>query len=507
MIVTAGKTNVSIFVYFVDDDGGTAPGEPTTGLLFSDIETGGSASYARQGGARVDFTLITLASASAVHADGGFILVDDTEMKGVYRLDIPDAAFITGVDQVVIQLRTAAAKNCIMHPVLVDITDVDLRDNVRAGLTSLPNAIPDSAGGLPISDIGGLDMDLIGTNTVATQALAAGTTGFVAINTDVELILADTDELQVDNVPGLIAALNDIAATDIVSAGAITTLTGAVVNVDLVDTLTTYTGNTKQTGDNFAIVNGAAGLVAINTDVELILADTNELQTNQGDWATAIGFATDIVCTETRLAELDPANLPTDIAAIDTAPMRGTNSALTDKAGFSLSTAGILAIWHQLTASIVTAGTAGKLIKDNLNTTVSSRMPTTHINATTGAVNNVTTTANLTTLPTIPANWLTATGIATDAISDVKISAAAGNKIADHVLRRTYANARVSSNGDAVNFRSLLGAVGKLVNRWFISGSTLSVTQEDDTTITAPGGTQTVTGTPSADPITEINTD
>ena len=38
-----------------------------------------------------------------------------------------------------------------------------------------------------------------------------------------------------------IAALNDIAATDIVSAGAITTLNGAVANVDLVDVTTTNT--------------------------------------------------------------------------------------------------------------------------------------------------------------------------------------------------------------------------------------------------------------------------
>ena len=44
--------------------------------------------------------------------------------------------------------------------------------------------------------------------------------------------------------------------------------------------------------------------------------------------------------------------------------MRGTENALTDKAGFSLSTAGILAIWHQLTAAIVTASTIGKLLKD-----------------------------------------------------------------------------------------------------------------------------------------------
>lgn len=52
---------------------------------------------------------------------------------------------------------------------------------------------------------------------------------------------------------------------------------------------------------------------------------------------------------------------------------RGTDGALTDKAGFSLSTAGILAIWHQLTAAVVTASTMGKLIKDFLNAAITSR--------------------------------------------------------------------------------------------------------------------------------------
>jgi hypothetical protein len=36
---------------------------------------------------------------------------------------------------------------------------IDLDDGVRAGLTALPNAAADAAGGLPISDAGGLDLD------------------------------------------------------------------------------------------------------------------------------------------------------------------------------------------------------------------------------------------------------------------------------------------------------------------------------------------------------------
>lgn len=104
------------------------------------------------------------------------------------------------------------------------------------------------------------------------------------------------------------------------------------------------------------------------------------------------------------------------------------------------------------------------------------------------------------------AGAIDATALATDAIGAAELSQAAANKIADSTLRRTYANARISTDGDAVNFRSLLGAVGKLVNKWAISGSTLTMYQEDDLTSTAPGGTQTVTGTAGADPITTLDT-
>ncbi len=58
---------------------------------------------------------------------------------------------------------------------------------------------------------------------------------------------------------------------------------------------------------------------------------------------------------------------------LPTTAMRGTDGALTDKTGFSLSTAGILAIWHQALSAIVTAGSVGKLIKDEIT---SARMAT-----------------------------------------------------------------------------------------------------------------------------------
>ena len=257
MIVTAGKTNVSVYYYIVGDAGNATPGEPVTGLLFSDIETGGSASYARQGAARVDLTLITLASASATHADGGFILVDDTNMPGVYRCDYPDAAFLTGVDEVSLAIVVASAKNAVAAPIKAQITDVDLRDAVRGGMTALPNAAADAAGGLPISDAGGLNLD--------TQ-------------------LAATNE---------VTAARMAALTDWIDGNRLDALLDAIPTTAMRGT------------DSAALAS---------------------------------------VATEGRLAELDAANLPTDIAAIPTTAMRGTDGALTDKAGFSLSATGLDAI-------------------------------------------------------------------------------------------------------------------------------------------------------------------
>ena len=48
---------------------------------------------------------------------------------------------------------------------------VDLNDSVRLGLTALPNAAADAAGGLPISDAGGLDIDALDTAVAAIQSL------------------------------------------------------------------------------------------------------------------------------------------------------------------------------------------------------------------------------------------------------------------------------------------------------------------------------------------------
>jgi hypothetical protein len=104
-------------------------------------------------------------------------------------------------------------------------------------------------------------------------------------------------------------ALNDIAATDIVSAGAITTLAGAVVNVDTVDVCTTNTdmrgtdGANTVAPDNAGITANGNAIAALNdiTAADVWSVATRELTSgNNIVLAKGIGITglNDIAATE-----------------------------------------------------------------------------------------------------------------------------------------------------------------------------------------------------------------
>ena len=241
LIRAKGDTNVTVYV-FVQDSSAT-DGSGLTGLVWNSASL--VASQVRPLAARVAITLATQ-TVTGAHSDGGFVEVDATNMPGVYRLDLPDAVCAAGVDSVVVILKGATN----MAPVVLEIqlTDLDPNDGTRAGLTALPNAAADGAGGLPISDAGGLDLDtqLAATNEITAARMGALTdwidggrldlivdailvdtaqlgaavgasisADIAAVKAETALIVADTNELQTDDVPGLIAALNDISAANV----------------------------------------------------------------------------------------------------------------------------------------------------------------------------------------------------------------------------------------------------------------------------------------------------
>jgi hypothetical protein len=77
-------------------------------------------------------------------------------------------------------------------------------------------------------------------------------------------------------------------------------------------------------------------------------------------------------------------------------------------------------------------------------------------------------------------------------------------KIADIILRRSTANVEASTEGDALALRSLYGMIAQAVHNTQVSGTTLSVTKSNDSTVL---GTRTVTLDPAAQPITGLNSD
>jgi len=98
--VKAGSTDISLPVLLRK----TADNTEQTGKAFGDV----TGSYWRQGGIRVAITMATLGSVNAAHSDGGFIEVDATNQPGLYRLDVPDLAFATGADWVIITVKVAS---------------------------------------------------------------------------------------------------------------------------------------------------------------------------------------------------------------------------------------------------------------------------------------------------------------------------------------------------------------------------------------------------------------
>ena len=88
--IYAGDTSKTVYFRLRDSTTGLAK----TGLAFG--SPGADASYVLPQAASVPITLATLASASASWATGGFFLVNDTDAKGLYRFDLPNAAIASG---------------------------------------------------------------------------------------------------------------------------------------------------------------------------------------------------------------------------------------------------------------------------------------------------------------------------------------------------------------------------------------------------------------------------
>lgn len=118
--IRPGSVDQSVRVLFIDN----TTGLPATGLVYS--SSGIGISYERNGTVTA-ITLATLASGTATHADGGFIHLS----RGMYRLDLPDAAVASGAGQCVL---TGIATGYTMIPELIWLNTQNAADVADAVL-------------------------------------------------------------------------------------------------------------------------------------------------------------------------------------------------------------------------------------------------------------------------------------------------------------------------------------------------------------------------------------
>lgn len=152
--IKKGTTDFTTYVFLQDSSSTTGAG--LTGLAYN--TSGLTCYYVRDRAAAAALSLATQ-TVTGAHSDGGFVEVDSTNSPGLYRIDLSDAILASGVNKVVVFIHGAAnLAPCVLQ---IELTDTDVHDGVRFGITALPNAAADAAGGLPVSDAGGLDMDTL----------------------------------------------------------------------------------------------------------------------------------------------------------------------------------------------------------------------------------------------------------------------------------------------------------------------------------------------------------
>lgn len=318
----AGTTSKDVNIFIQDNSVNTGAG--LTGLAYN---SGSLTAYYHRQGANAA-TAITLATKTlGTWATGGFVAVDGTNMPGVYELGLPDAALASGATWVVIMLKGATN----MAPVVLEIelTAWDNQNATTGGLSALPNASAAANGGLPTVDA---------NNAVKLQS--------------------GTGSNQISLSSGLVTLAS-------------VTHTGAVI-----PTVTTVNGLASGVITATSIASSAITAAKFATDA----IDNNALAASavteiQSGLATPTNITAGTITTVTNLTNAPTSGdfTATMKASITTAATSATPSVtVSDKTGFSLSSAGVQAIWDKLTSALTTSGSIGKLIADNLNATISS---------------------------------------------------------------------------------------------------------------------------------------
>lgn len=363
--------------------------------------------------------------------------------------------------------------------------------------TALPNAAADAAGGLPISDAGGLDLDALNSN-VSAILTDTGTT----LQAELDGIQADTEDIQ-SRLPAALGANGNLKADvrDWIGTAVATPTTNGVPEVDV-----THFGGTA---GNFTVGNPAVNVnlwggqsVSLSADFHPIV-DVDSFETTA---KAEIQIECNDAIVANRLDELLAADSDIDGAAPPTvgSVFHELMSATAGSFTFDQTTDSLEAVRNRGDAAWTTATGFSTHSAADVVTAL----------GTGSSLTDLATAAALTTVDDFLDTEIAAIKAKTDQLTftntnvvDASIQAAAdiadavGQKLAAIILRRTMANIEASASGDALSKSSLYGAVQQMQeSNTSDNAGKLTIYKTDGTTelgqltLTTDGAAEPVTG-------------
>lgn len=255
--ILAGATSQSVNVFIQNSSSTTGAG--LTGLVFNTSSLIAYYTFTGTNAGSVQIVLATLSAVNSAYSSGGFKEIDSTNMPGLYRLDLPNAALATSKGQSVVVYLSGAAN---MAPCLLEIELVAYNNQTgtNLGLSALPTANPGAANGIFIA----------GTNVATTinGTAAAGATPATAALTLVGGAASTTSGGT--SAPGISSTGGAGAASTNGASAGITATGGGTTTVTGGDGVT-FTATGAKNG--LSLVHAGAGL-------DLNAQTTNALQVN-----------------------------------------------------------------------------------------------------------------------------------------------------------------------------------------------------------------------------------
>lgn len=368
-MIKKGAVDKAIELRIIDSTDGT----PETGVVWN--TSGIDLWYRREGAAKVSITEATLSALTDAHSDGGFLHISD----GIYRFDLPDAAFATGANFVYIG---GTVTGMIVIGGRVQLIDFDPNDTVRLGLTALPSAAAEAAGGLYTRGSGAGQINQNANGQIDSRAVAI-LNGIIAAAT----FAANALDAVWSTATRLLTAGTNIALAKGTGVTGFNDLSAAQVNTEVdtalvarnLDKLVLLSG-TADSGSTTTLVDSALTQADADWWKGRMLVFTSGTLLGQCAVITDFNAATDTLTFAPPVTVAVSTHTYVILPGVSVWDDTMAEHLIAGSTGEKLNAAGAAGDpWSTALPGAYGAGTAGKIVGDNVNATISSRSSQTSV--------------------------------------------------------------------------------------------------------------------------------